>query len=83
MPGYDYKAIPFIGQIKSGFFSKEGPEVASKQLEQVINTNVNSGWEFVEVSHVNILVQPGCLAGLLGARATSVVFDQVIFRRAK
>ena len=83
MVGYDYKVVPFIGQIKSGFFTKEGPEVASKQLEQVINGTVSSGWEFVDVSHINILVQPGCLAGFLGAKATSVVFDQVVFRKSR
>jgi hypothetical protein len=76
-----YKVVSFVGQIKSGFFSTEGPHTASQQLEDVINTHVNQGWEFCEVSHIDILVQPGCLAGLLGAKVSTVVYDQVIFRR--
>lgn len=78
----NYKVVPFVGHVKTGFFSKEGPHTASEQLESVINEYVRQGWEFVEVSHVDILVQPGCLAALLGAKATIVVYDQVIFRKA-
>lgn len=83
MPGYEYKAVPFVGQIKTGFLSNEGPGTASKQLDDVINSNVGQGWEFVEVSHINILTQPGCIAGLLGSKATTIVYDQVIFRKTK
>lgn len=82
MPGYEYKVVPFIGQVKTGFFSNEGPHTASKQLEDVIHQHVKQGWEFVEVSHINILTQPGCIASLFGAKVTTVVFDQVIFRKA-
>lgn len=83
MAGYEYKVVPFRGQIKTGIFSSEGPQVASKQLEEVINSGVNAGWEFVEVSHINILTEPGCLAGLIGQRAMNIPYDQVIFRKAR
>ena len=76
-----YKVVPFVGQIKAGMFSKEGPHTASQQLEDVINSHVDQGWEFCEVSHIDILVQPGCLASLLGGKASVVVYDQVVFRR--
>lgn len=75
------KVVPFIGQIKRGLFSNEGPHTASQQLEDVIHQHTSQGWEFVEVSHINILTQPGCVAGLLGAKATLITYDQVIFRR--
>lgn len=83
MVGYEYKVVPFRGQIKSGLFSSEGPQTASKQLEDVIHSGVAGGWEFVEVSHINILSEPGCIAGLLGQRAMNIPYDQVIFRKPR
>jgi hypothetical protein len=83
MAGYEYKVVPFIGQMKTGLFSNEGPQTASKQLEDVIHRHVGEGWDFVEVSHINILTQPGCIASLFGVRASTLVYDQVIFRRTQ
>src|SRR6266498_3595949 len=76
---YQYKVIPFIGQSK-GRLSAE--DVAT-QLESVISRNSALGWEFYQLSDVNIEVQPGCIAGLLGARAQYVRFDQLIFRASE
>ena len=70
----EFEVVPFLGQVKTGIFSKEGPHTASQQLQDVIQTNVQAFWEFVEVSHIHILTQPGCIAGLLGARAATVVY---------
>jgi len=39
------------------------------------------GWEFYRIDSVQIQVSPGCLASLLGAKATYINFDQAIFRR--
>jgi hypothetical protein len=83
MVGYEYKVVPFRGQIKTGLLSSEGPQVASKQLEEVINSGTSGGWEFVEVSHINILTEPGCIAGLFGQRAMNIVYDQVVFRKQR
>ena len=78
----EFKVVPFVGQIKGGFFSKEGPGTASRQLEDVINTHGKQGWDFVEVSHIYILVQPGCIGGLFGQKANTIVYDQVIFKKS-
>ena len=83
MSEYQYKVVAFRGQIKTGIFSSEGPETASKQLENVIHSGTTGGWEFVEVSHINILSAPGCIAGLLGQRAMNIPYDQVIFRKPR
>ena len=74
---YQYKVVPFIGQIKS---SQSAAEVA-KQLESTINQHAVGGWEFHQLSDVNIEVRPGCLAGLFGAQASYIRFDQAIFRK--
>lgn len=75
---YQYKVVPFIGQIKS---NQSAVEVA-KQLESAIAQNAAQGWEFCQLSDVNIQIQPGCLAGLLGAKESYARFDQLIFRKA-
>lgn len=72
-----YKVVPFIGKIKA---SGSAQEVGS-QLQIAINQNSVDGWEFHSFNDVNIEVQPGCLAGLLGAKKSYVQFDQLIFSK--
>ena len=73
---YRYKVIPFIGQSKGSL----SPTDVAAQLEATISRHAGEGWEFYQLSDVNIEVQPGCFAGLFGARAQYVRFDQLIFR---
>lgn len=73
---YQYKVVPFIGRNR-GRLSAE--DVAS-QLGTLISQHVADGWEFHQLSDVNIEVRPGCIAGLFGASAQYVRFDQLIFR---
>ena len=79
----DYLVIPFIGRIKSGFFSSENAETVSRQLQSLINQYSQQGWEFHNIAKVDIEVAPGCLASLFGAKTSYITFDQVIFRRAR
>lgn len=72
-----YRVIPFIGKIKN---SQSAVDV-SNQLETLINEGAKEGWVFEQVNNVNIEVQPGCLSGLLGAKADYVRFDMVVFRK--
>lgn len=75
--GYEYKVVPFIGQIKG---SQSAADVA-KQLEGAIGQHASQGWEFYQLSDVNIEIQPGCLSGLFGAKVQYVRFDQLVFRK--
>jgi hypothetical protein len=79
----DYLVIPFIGRIKSGFFSNENAETVSRQLQSLINQYSQQGWEFHNIAKIDIEVTPGCLASLFGAKTSYITFDQVIFRRAR
>jgi hypothetical protein len=76
---YQYKVVPFIGRIKG---SQSAADVA-KQLEGLISQHSAQGWELYQLSDVNIEVQPGCLEGLVGAKASYIRFDQVIFRKTE
>lgn len=72
-----YRVMPFIGKIKSNQTAAD----VSNQLESLINEGAREGWQFEQVNNVNIEVQPGCLAGLLGKKADYVRFDMVVFKR--
>lgn len=74
-----YKVVPFIGRTHG---SVSASDVAS-QLESAIQEHASAGWEFYQLSDVNIEVQPGCIAGLFGATVQYVRFDQLIFRSTK
>jgi hypothetical protein len=60
--------------------SLSAAEVAD-QLEGAIRRYASEGWDFYQLSDVNIEVQPGCISGLFGAKVQYVRFDQLIFRR--
>lgn len=74
---YQYKVVPFIGQNKGSLSASD----VANQLENVIQQHTSEGWEFCQLTDVNVEVQPGCIAGLLGAHTQYVRFDQLIFRR--
>jgi hypothetical protein len=76
---FRYRVIPFIGQSTGSLSASD----VANQLEATISLHVSQGWEFYQLSDVNIEVQPGCLAGLFGAKVQYVRFDQLIFRLRK
>jgi hypothetical protein len=72
-----YKVIPFMASIKTGGSAEE----AAYQLNQLIDRVVNTGWKLHHVANVNIEIKPGCLWGLLGAKSSVIVYNQVIFEK--
>jgi hypothetical protein len=81
MSTYTYKVVPFIGTLKGGVFNVETAEKVSDQLQELIDTYTQQGWEFYRIDAVQIQIQPGCLASLFGQRTSWINFDQVIFRQ--
>jgi len=73
---HEFKVLPFIGQSRGTLSASD----VAIQLETTIRQQVAQGWEFYQLADVNIEVQPGCLAGLFGAKVQYVRFDQLIFR---
>lgn len=76
---YQYKVVPFIGQSRGQLSAAD----VARQLESTISQHVSDGWEFYQLSDVNIEIQPGCLSGIFGAKVQYVRFDQLIFRSAR
>lgn len=54
---------------------------AATYLEAVVNQWAQQGWEFYSVETIGVVEKPGCLAGLLGAKATAVDYYVIVFRR--
>lgn len=76
-----YKVVPFVGHIRQGIFSSQNARDVSEQLQELINQHAADGWEFLSIDKVNIVVSPGCIGSLLGARSGVIAFDQIVFRR--
>lgn len=77
MASAQYKVVPFIGKLKAS----GNPQEVATQLQAAINQNATDGWEFHSFNDVSIEVQPGCLAGLFGAKTAYIQFDQLVFKR--
>jgi hypothetical protein len=73
---YSYKVVPLIGRSRGSLSASE----VAQQLEMTISQHASAGWEFIQLTDVNIEVQPGCLGGLLGAKVEYARFNQLIFR---
>ncbi len=79
---YQYKMIQIPPTITVS--TKEGREqgVAANYLESVVSKYAVQGWEFYRVDAIGVIEQPGCLAGLLGSKATNLNYYVVTFRKS-
>ena len=80
---FEYKVVPFMGQIKNDKFTWENAKQVASQLEDLIKKECHDGWEFYRTDRVAIQVKPSCLAALFGAKVFALDFDQLIFRKTK
>jgi len=78
---YEYRVVPFIGQVKEG--EKDIAQKVAAQLQEIINQEAQQGWEYVSVDRIQIAVKPGCLGGLGGVKVAAIGFDQVVFRKQR
>ncbi len=76
---YEYFVAPFEGKLQAG--GDVGS--VSEQLTKAINHYVGYGWEFHSLGEVQIVVSPGCLAGLFGASTSYISHNQLVFRRER
>jgi hypothetical protein len=75
---YTYKTVSFAGYVKD---TEVKPDLVAKQLNNLINQQASSGWEFYQISSVNIYVNPGCLPALVGIKGFEKKYDMAIFRK--
>lgn len=56
-------------------------QVAAHYLEVVVNQVVADGWEFYRIDSIGVATSPGCLASLLGQKATFDSYNVISFRK--
>ena len=59
----------------------DSSSVAAEYLENIVNQHAKEGWEFMRIDTIGVRTEPGCLAGLLGARSVDANYYVVTFRR--
>lgn len=78
--GYEYRMIQMPPTIVVPAKELRGQE-AAYYLQSIANEQASQGWEFYRVDTVGVVVQPGCLAMLLGAKQSVVEYFVATFRR--
>ena len=79
---YEYKMIQMPPTISVQAKEARGQEAAF-YLENVVNQWAAQGWEFFRVDTVGVVTAPGCIPGLLGAKASLIEYFVVTMRRPR
>jgi len=74
-----YKCIP--GPKKLVVNRVSDMDNAVVQFSDLINEHCVDGWDFYSLEEVSVTRQPGCLAGLFGAKETTVNYNMIIFKK--
>lgn len=56
---------------------------AAAYLQTAVNQYAAQGWEFYRVDTIGVMVSPGCLGALLGAKQSYIEHYVITFRRPK
>ena len=77
---YDYFMVQVPPNIR---VVKSSGNDAAAYLQGIANQYAAQGWEFYRVDTVGVVVAPGCLASLLGAKSSDLTYYVVTFRKPK
>lgn len=81
MPTYEYRIVPFLGDVPAR--DQRGAEKVATQLQALIAAHTTDGWEFHRIDQVQVLTRPGCLGALAGRGNNIIGLDMVSFRRER
>ena len=73
----EYKCVPAPTELMIDSGSNYGTAISS--FANLINNESNGGWKFYSMENIAVTQQPGCLAGLFGAKSTTAYFNMLIF----
>lgn len=76
---YKTVAAPVGLTIKAG--DPEGCSKAVAQYADVIQREAVGGWELDMIQSIPVEEQPGCLAGLFGAKSVTTYFNMLVFKK--
>ena len=77
---YDYLMVQVPPNIR---VAKSSGNDAAAYLQGIANQYASQGWEFYRVDTVGVVVAPGCLAALFGAKSSDLNYYVVTFRKPK
>ena len=69
-----YTVVPFTANIVRG----QGASDAAQQLEQMINSYAQQGWEYVRLESVSTIITTPATAGCLGLGGTPATYNTTI-----
>jgi hypothetical protein len=75
---WKYIVVP----IRPGVEEGASCEMAAGLAQKTINSHAGQGWEFVELSSMQVDVKPGCLGMLFGRKHEIEVMSVAVFRRS-
>ena len=79
MQTHEYIVVPLNIGIREG--DKDGQTRVTSLFSSLLNEYARQGWEYESFEAIPVLVSPGCLGALLGAKATSANYYCVVFRK--
>lgn len=76
---YKTVAAPLGLEVKSG--DADGATKAVAQYASIIDKETVGGWELDMIQQIPVTEQPGCLAGLFGAKSVTTYFNMLVFKK--
>lgn len=76
---YVYRMVQVPPNIEVQSGQARGSE-AAEYLNELVSKMAFQGWEFYRIDTLGVVERPGCLAALLGVKATRTEFYVVCFR---
>lgn len=81
---WEYKIYPIPRDISIPKRKGQTPEQAvAMAIQDMLNQEAASGWEYYRTETINVAEVPGCLASLLGQREVPRTFNFIVFRRPR
>jgi len=79
---YQYKMVQVPPVIRIKAKDYQGGEAAAF-LEETVNQQAQSGWEFYRVDTIGVRSDPGCIGSLLGQQSVTLFHYVITFRKEK
>ena len=80
MPQYKVEFLPCNIVVSPG---QGGSDKAAQLIEARINQWASQGFELDQITQIAVIEPPGCLAGLLGQKATSMEYNVMVFKTSR
>lgn len=74
-----YKTV--AGPVGLTISNKDNYEKAVRMYADIIDRETVGGWELDIIQQIPVTQQAGCIASLFGAKATTITFNMLVFKK--